>query len=83
MTINRERLKAEAEKAIASANTSPFTKALGLSPVVQVKSPVKIDNFRCKHKFVGFTQNGEYIYNLDAVGVLQALTYQELEFDIN
>lgn len=83
MVINRDRLKAEAQKAIDSAKNNPFSKALGLTPVIQVKSPIKIDSFRCKHKFVGFTECGEYIYNLDAEGVLQSLTYQELEFDIN
>lgn len=84
MTLaNRERLKTEAQKAIDFTNDNPFTKAIGLSPVVQVKSPVKIADFRCRYKFVGFTRNGEYIYNLDAVGLLQALMYQELEFDIN
>lgn len=81
MTANRVKFKAEAEKAIAAANNNPFTRKLGLVPVIQVMSPNPVDNFPCRFHFVGVLGNC-YVYNLDAQGVLNSLNYEDLEFNI-
>lgn len=79
--IKNNQFRTEAQKAIAAAESNPFTRQLGLVPVIQVKATGPV-TFPCKFKFVGINRKGEYVYNLDAVGVLQRLNYEALEFDI-
>lgn len=79
--IKNDQFRKEALKAIAAAETNPFTRALGLVPVVQVRATAPV-TFPSKFKFVGMNKQGEYVYNLDAVGILQRLDYEALEFDI-
>ena len=80
--IKNEQYRTEALKAIAAAENNPFTRKLGLVPVIQVRATGPV-TFPCKFKFVGLNKQGEYVYNLDAVGVLQRLNYEALEFDID
>lgn len=80
--IKNEQYKAEAIRAIAAAENNPLARELGLVPVIQVRATGPV-TFPCRFQLVGVNTDGEYIYNLDAVGVLQRLNYEELEFDID
>lgn len=79
--MNSEQFRTEAKKAIAAVENNPITQAMGLVPVIQVRTTLPA-TFPCRFKFVGMTPDGEYVYNLDAVGVLQRLNYEALEFNI-
>lgn len=78
--MDKVKIRAEAEKAIAAANNNPITRRLGLIPVIQVKSPNPILNFPCRFQFVGML-HGFYVYNLDAQGIIHSLNIEELEFN--
>lgn len=79
--MNTEELRKQAQKAIATAESNPFSLWLGLTPVVQVYSQQEILSFPVKFKYMGFF-NGRHNYNLDARQIIQHLDRHELEFDI-
>lgn len=80
--MDTEELRKQALKAINQVDSNPFTRKLGLVPIVQVHSRHRVAGFPVKNKYVGF-QNGRHVYNLDARQVIQHLDRHDLEFDLS
>lgn len=80
--MDTEELRRQALKSIEQVQNNPFTRQLGLTPIVQVYSRREVAGFPVKFKYMGF-QNSRHVYNLDARQVIQHLDRHDLEFDLS
>jgi hypothetical protein len=74
-----QELETLAETAILKAQSNPFMRKFGTTPVVQIWQDKPLSEFPVEYEYLGY-RKGKHVYNLDARQLLQYIERYKLEF---